>query len=771
MNYDLFTSVPEPKINISLFGDAASQGAKVGSAIPTTTTAVIQGLQQGISQGLDWQTQAENIETADLQQQRLQQQIESEPEILRQQEELRQLQIDHAKNVAKLDENKIELALLTQSNDAKTAVMESENALIQAKQKKADIETQESISKDITNANAEVRKSVLQNPKYADFMLRNPKFAEGVLGAIQGDLTEEEKQTALARLDFIKKMELDAERKQLGAKADAEIVKNYEKAAKELTDPDLGIVVKDKSPDALARLEVVPAGTYTVDRETKQKDLSKPGIPSPNAGYDVFDGNTFVNHINSHAAANKLVNWQGAYLKQIELLEKRLGVPKGTVTKTQAETPAASTPAAPTTPKPRTMPELVGASKLPQDKATSILGKAQQAGLEASWFERNAPMWLQSTPVEKAFTETINATPESEEIKAAITETATQQTNETLTKLKSGTAEEKQDLRDWADAQGIELTRSSLHHYYRQTIQDALNTSYEEAFNLGIAEQAKQNRIQASRSAAAELDKEALKGKTAEEAMAIKKTAREQVSSASTAASSKPASTQPNITVGGDIPPFGAQYTGSAAVPGVQGVPASVAAVATLGPRTVKAAKDLFNFAATQLGLRPSRTKDLESRVVGVLTNPYLADAPSHVKAIGAVESGGKEGAVSPTGVKGLMQVTRKVAGSYGLNRNIPEENVEAGTRYLNDLIKMFQGEKALAYAAYNAGPGVIKYAQKLANGSTDWQEVKKYLYEALVYYKDSIGVDPAAKLKEVFNYPEKVMLHEAIFEAEKRVA
>jgi soluble lytic murein transglycosylase-like protein len=36
-------------------------------------------------------------------------------------------------------------------------------------------------------------------------------------------------------------------------------------------------------------------------------------------------------------------------------------------------------------------------------------------------------------------------------------------------------------------------------------------------------------------------------------------------------------------------------------------------------------------------------------------------------------------------------------------------ENVEAGSRYLRDLLSQFGGDLSLALAAYNAGPGAVK--------------------------------------------------------------
>ncbi len=62
--------------------------------------------------------------------------------------------------------------------------------------------------------------------------------------------------------------------------------------------------------------------------------------------------------------------------------------------------------------------------------------------------------------------------------------------------------------------------------------------------------------------------------------------------------------------------------------------------------------------------------------------------------------------AVSPKGARGLMQLSMKTAGDYGV-RSIydPKENILAGARYLKELLKEFHDDLYLALAAYNAGP------------------------------------------------------------------
>lgn len=81
---------------------------------------------------------------------------------------------------------------------------------------------------------------------------------------------------------------------------------------------------------------------------------------------------------------------------------------------------------------------------------------------------------------------------------------------------------------------------------------------------------------------------------------------------------------------------------------------------------------------------------------------------PKYIKAIIAQESSGNQGATSPTGVKGLMQLTQTNAQKYGVNRDDAAGNVEGGTKLFKDLLDKYRDPK-LAFAAYYSGDGAIK--------------------------------------------------------------
>jgi len=90
--------------------------------------------------------------------------------------------------------------------------------------------------------------------------------------------------------------------------------------------------------------------------------------------------------------------------------------------------------------------------------------------------------------------------------------------------------------------------------------------------------------------------------------------------------------------------------------------------------------------------------------------------APALVAAVASVESGFNAHAVSPKGAMGPMQLMPATAARYGLtDPGNAAQNIEAGVRHLKELLVQYDGNVALALAAYNAGErAVARYGGRI---------------------------------------------------------
>ena len=94
------------------------------------------------------------------------------------------------------------------------------------------------------------------------------------------------------------------------------------------------------------------------------------------------------------------------------------------------------------------------------------------------------------------------------------------------------------------------------------------------------------------------------------------------------------------------------------------------------------------------------------------------------VRSVMAAESGFEPMAISPKGAIGLMQLMPGTAQVLGADPHDPAQNVDAGTRYLRDLLEKYNYGLRHALAAYNAGPGAVdKY-----NGVPPYRETIDYI-------------------------------------------
>ena len=107
--------------------------------------------------------------------------------------------------------------------------------------------------------------------------------------------------------------------------------------------------------------------------------------------------------------------------------------------------------------------------------------------------------------------------------------------------------------------------------------------------------------------------------------------------------------------------------------------------------------------------------------------DPYL------IYCLMSQESNFIAGATSYKGAQGLMQLMPGTAARYGVTNSYDvAQNIKGGTRYLKDLLKMFNGRVDLALAGYNAGEGaVMKYGNKVP----PYDETRNYVKLILKRY------------------------------------
>lgn len=113
---------------------------------------------------------------------------------------------------------------------------------------------------------------------------------------------------------------------------------------------------------------------------------------------------------------------------------------------------------------------------------------------------------------------------------------------------------------------------------------------------------------------------------------------------------------------------------------------------------------------------------------------------PNLIRAVIDQESGAHPCAVSASGAEGLMQLMPETAGQLGVNDPFDAaENVEAGAKYLKELIDKYKGDLAQALGAYNAGPE----AADQAGGIPGMPETRDYVDAIL----KKLDVKPVAPL------------------------
>jgi Transglycosylase SLT domain len=119
----------------------------------------------------------------------------------------------------------------------------------------------------------------------------------------------------------------------------------------------------------------------------------------------------------------------------------------------------------------------------------------------------------------------------------------------------------------------------------------------------------------------------------------------------------------------------------------------------------------------------PASGKDLKS-IVAAASSQHQIDA-DFIASVIAAESANNPHAVSRKGAQGLMQLMPATASKLGVKDSFdPADNVDAGVRYLRELLLQYNGDIPKALAAYNAGP---KRVQQY-NGVPPYSETHAYV-------------------------------------------
>jgi soluble lytic murein transglycosylase-like protein len=114
--------------------------------------------------------------------------------------------------------------------------------------------------------------------------------------------------------------------------------------------------------------------------------------------------------------------------------------------------------------------------------------------------------------------------------------------------------------------------------------------------------------------------------------------------------------------------------------------------------------EEVFTSVRAQPAVKPPYREIVEAAAAR-----YNVDADLITSVI-AAESNFDPKAVSPKNARGLMQLLPETAATLGvLDIYDPQENIDAGTRYLRDLLEKYNSDLVLALAAYNAGPDKVQ--------------------------------------------------------------
>jgi soluble lytic murein transglycosylase-like protein len=135
------------------------------------------------------------------------------------------------------------------------------------------------------------------------------------------------------------------------------------------------------------------------------------------------------------------------------------------------------------------------------------------------------------------------------------------------------------------------------------------------------------------------------------------------------------------------------------------------------------------NAAAAPVRATPSTTK--VHRLLDEAAERHGLPAPL-LHAVAAVESNYQQNARSGPGAIGVMQLMPATARQLGADPHDTAQNIDAGTRFLRELLIKYGNDLTLALAAYNAGPGAVDFY----GGVPPYRETQHYVRKTISLYR-----------------------------------
>ena len=158
--------------------------------------------------------------------------------------------------------------------------------------------------------------------------------------------------------------------------------------------------------------------------------------------------------------------------------------------------------------------------------------------------------------------------------------------------------------------------------------------------------------------------------------------------------------------------------------------------VARIDPdEVIEPVGEIADVTTAAAALRPALESRPFARLIESVASEHGID-PALIHAVVETESNYQSTATSQVGARGLMQLMPSTAKDLGVKSAKtlfePQVNIEAGVKYLKQLLGRFDGNLTRALAAYNAGPGaVLKY-----NGVPPFRETQDYVRKVLANFE-----------------------------------